>query len=148
MDTLKAGQILLSYVHHDPGKAKRDSDVIFTDLYAKVFGEVDVAQLVEALSWYEIIEERRRIVQDDLRIRGQHRTENTFLTYGAFHVLMLCNLLGPSVAQQERGQIVDQANKIISDHIAEAGNPAHYAFFRDAKQSEAMRTAAVELKLL
>lgn len=147
-DALKAGQILLSYVHHDPVKAKRDSDVIFTDLYAKVFGGVDVAQLVEALSWYEIIEERRRIVQDDLRIRGQLRTENTFLTYGAFHVLMLCNLLGPSVAEQERGQIVDQAIKIISDHIAEAGNPAHYAFFRDAKQSEAMRTAAVEPKLL
>jgi len=148
LDALKAGQILLSYVHHDPVKAKRDSDAIFTDLYAKVFGGADVAQLVEALSWYEIIEEKRRIVQDDLRIRGQHRTENTFLTYGAFHVLMLCNLLGSSVAEQERGQIVDQAIKIISDHIAEAGNPAHYAFFRDAKQSEAMRTAAVEPKLL
>ncbi|SMO98105.1 AIPR family protein [Paracoccus laeviglucosivorans] len=148
LDALKAGQILLSYVHHDPVKSKRESDVIFTDLYAKVFGGVDVAQLVEALSWYEIIEERRRIVQDDLRIRGQRRTENTFLTYGAFHVLMLCNLLGPGVAEQERGQIVDQAVKIISDHIIEAGNPAHYAFFRDAKQSEAMRTAAVEPKLL
>lgn len=148
LDALKAGQILLSYVHHDPVKAKRDSDVIFTELYGKVFGGVDVAQLVEALSWYEIIEERRRIVQDDLRIRGQHRTENTFLTYGGFHVLMLCNLLGASVAEQERGQIVDQAIEIISDHIAEAGNPAHYAFFRDAKQSEAMRTAAVEPKLL
>lgn len=148
LDALKAGQILLSYVHHDPVKAKRDSDMIFTDLYAKVFGGVDVSQLVEALSWFEIIDERRRIVQDDLRIRGQHRTENTFLTYGAYHVLMLCNLLGPSTAEQERAAVVEEAIKIISEHIKSAGDPAHYAFFRDAKQSELMRSSALEPKLL
>ncbi|SIO33254.1 AIPR protein [Vannielia litorea] len=148
LDALKAGQILLSYVHHDPVKAKRDSDVIFTELYPKVFGSVDASQLLEAVSWFEIIEERKRIVQDDIRIRGQSRTQNTFLTYGVFHVLMLCNLLGPNVAEQEKPKIVDQAIKIISDHIELAGNPAHYAFFRDAKQAEAIRTAAIEPKLL
>lgn len=148
LDALKAGQILLSYVHHDPVRAKRDSDIIFTELYYKVFGSVDVPKLVEALAWFELIDERKRIVQDDIRIRGQHRTENTFLTYGIFHVLMLCNLLGPSVEEHDRPAIIDQAISIISEHIVLAGSPAHYSFFRDAKQAEVLRTAAVEPKLL
>lgn len=148
IDALKVGQVLLSYVHHDPVRAKRDSDVIFTDLYAKVFVGVNVSQLVEALAWYDIIEDRKRIVQDDVRIRGQYRTENTFLTYGSFHVLMLCNLLGAGVSEAQRPDIVERAIAIIADHIKSAGNPAHYAFFRDAKQAEAMRTAALEPQLI
>lgn len=148
LDALRAGQILLSYVHHDPVKAKRDSDAIFTDLYYDVFGSVSVPVLVEALEWFELIDERKRIVQDDMRIRGKHRTQNTFLTYGIFHVLMLCNLLGPSVAKQERPAIIDRAIEIISEQIELAGKPAHYSFFRDAKQAEALRTSAIEPKLL
>lgn len=148
LDALKAGQILLSYVYHDPVRAKRDSDVIFTDLYYKVFGSVNVGQLVDALGWFELIEERKKIVQDEIRIRGQHRTENTFMTYGIFHVLMLCNLLGPNVASQEKPAVIDEAIRIISEHLELSGDPAHYSFFRDAKQADALRTAAMEPKLL
>lgn len=147
-DALRVGQILLSYEHHDPVRAKRDSDSIFTEFYQKVFGNIDVSKLVEAISWFEIIEERKLIVQDDIRIRGQHRTHHTFLTYGSFHVLMLCNLLASTNTGKEKAAVVDEAINIISNHLESAGNPAHYSFFRDAREAEAMRTAAIEPKLL
>lgn len=148
LDALKAGQILLSYVHHDPVRAKRDSDSIFTEFYYKVFGKIDVDQLVEALKWYKLIDEKKRTVQDDIRIKGTSRTENTFVTYAGFHILMLCNLLGPSVADDERPRIVDEAIQMIGRQLDAAGSPAHYSFFRDAKQCEALRTQAVEPMLL
>lgn len=148
LDSLKAGQILLSYVHHDPARAKRDSDIIFTELYHKIFGSVDVKELVIALEWFDLIDERKRTVQDDIRIRGQHRTQHTFLTYGVFHVLMLCNLIGQNVSPEERPAVIDRAIELISQHINESGNPAYYSFFRDAKQADAMRLAALEPRLI
>ena len=148
LDALKAGQVLLSYVHHDPVRAKRDSDSIFTEFYYKVFGKVDVDGLVLALEWYNLIEERKRTIRDDIRIKGTSRTDDTFVTYAGFHILMLCNLLGPSVSKDERPRIIDQAIEIIGRQLDAAGSPAHYSFFRDAKQCEALRTLAIEPMLI
>jgi AIPR protein len=148
LDALKAGQLLLSYVHQDPARAKRDSDSIFTDFYHKVFGKASAELLLEALDWYDLIDARRSIIQDDIRIRGIRRTENTFVTYGGFHVLTLCGLLGGKVAPAERPRIIDEAINLIAKQLSEAGEPAFYSFFRDPQQVEFLLESSRQPRLL
>ena len=93
LDALKAGQIILSYVHLDPARAKRDSDSIFMKNYGKIFHNFDMEKLIEGYEVYKIIEKKRSFIEDEIRIRGATRTENTFVTYGAFHILALCSAL-------------------------------------------------------
>lgn len=147
LDSLKAGQLLLSYVHLEPARAKRDSDSIFTEFYQKVFGAVDVEKLVEAFSWFKLIDHRRSFIEDEIRIRGVRRTENTFVTYGVFHILMLCGLLSGGKRNVDREQVIDKAISVIADKIKEAGEPAYYAYFRDPRQAEALRDAALQPEL-
>jgi hypothetical protein len=148
LDALKAGQLLLSYVHHDPARAKRDSDSIFTELYHKVFLNASAQLLAEAADWYELIEQRRNIIQDEIRIRGVRRAENTFVTYGGFHILTLCSLLGAKVAPHERDRVIDLAIDLIARQLSEAGEPAFYSFFRDPKQVEALLQSARQPRLI
>lgn len=142
IDALKVGQILLSFVHHDPVRAKRESDSIFSELYQSVFGKVSVETLFEAIQWYDLIEERKRYIQDEIRIRGVRRAENNFVTYGVFHILMLCSLLGAGVDEKERESVIDDAIAMIAGQLQEAGEPAYYSFFRDPRQTDKLRSAA------
>jgi hypothetical protein len=142
LDALRAGQLILSYTHHDPARAKRDSDSIFTESYQRIFSSASTAELVEALEWFNLIEEKRRYIQDEIRIRGVSRTENTFVTYGVFHILMLCSLLGKDAVGEHRIPIIEKAIEIIARHIQEAGEPAYYSFFRDTKRTQQLRDAA------
>lgn len=148
LDALRAGQLILSYTHHDPARAKRDSDSIFTESYQKIFASASTDELVEALDWFDLIEEKKRFIQDEIRIRGAARTENTFVTYGAFHILMLCSLLGKNATGDHRVKIIEEAIGIICDQLREAGEPAYYSFFRDPKQTERLRSGANQPTLL
>lgn len=148
LDALRAGQLILSFTHHDPARAKRDSDSIFTESYQKIFASASTDDLVQALEWFDLIEEKRRFIQDEIRIRGAARTENTFVTYGVFHILMLCSLLGRNATGDRRLEIIEEAIGIICDQLKEAGEPAYYTFFRDPKQTERLRNAANQPALL
>lgn len=148
LDALRAGQLLLTYRCHDPVRAKRDSDSIFSDLYNVVFAQVSAEELIDALDWFERIEERRKFVVDEVRIRGAHRVDHTFLTYGSFHVLMLCSLLAPNASGKEREAVIDQAIQIVASYLGEVGNPAYYTFFRDNRHAEALKKMAVEPRLI
>lgn len=93
LDAMKAGQILLSYIHLEPANAKRNSDDIFSESYGKIFRSVDIDKLIEANRIYDKIEQKREEISDNIRIRGANRTENTFVTYGAFHILAISSIL-------------------------------------------------------
>jgi len=148
LDALRAGQIILSYVHLDPARAKRDSDSIFTEFYGKIFGRVDVPRLVEGYRWLQKIEERKQYIEDEIRIRGVRRTENTFVTYGVFHILMMCGILGPKVPECEQPGVIDRAIQLISDHLMEVGEPAYYQYFRDTNYARELTKRADQPKLL
>lgn len=148
LDSLKAGQILLSYIHHDPVRARRDSDSIFTDLYFKVFGAVNLSGLVEGLDWFDLIEQKRISTIEDEKIKGERSYDNSLVVYGGFHILMLCNLLGGRVDPRERPAVIDRAIEIIRNQIDVAGNPAHYTFFRDPKQADILKEIAVQPRLI
>ena len=148
IDALKAGQIILSFLHQDPARAKRDSDSIFSEFYGKVFGDVDVDKLVDGIDWFELIEKRRQYIEDEVRIRGSHRAENTFVTYGVFHILMMCGIINGNAQGDEREAVIDEAIDLIANLLLDEGYPAYYSFFRDTKIAEKLRNSANEPKLI
>lgn len=148
LDALKAGQLILSFNHLDPARAKRDSDSIFNESYQKIFANASARDILEALDWFELIEERKRFIQDEIRIRGITRTDNTFVTYGSFHILMLCSLLGKKVQGEGRVRVVEEAINLIADQLKECGQPAYYTYFRDPRNADRLRNAANQLVLL
>ncbi len=148
LDALKAGQLLLSFVHFDPARAKRDSDSIFTEWYTRIFADADAERLVNALEWFDLIEQKRAYIQDEIRIRGIGRVENTFVTYGALHILMLCGLIDPSATDERREVVIDQAIEIIAKRLVQAGEPAYYSFFRDPKYATLLKQEVDQPRLL
>lgn len=138
LDALKAGQLLLSFVHLDPAVAKKQSDYIFDKWYNRVFGNVDVLKLVRAFSLYSKIEERQEFISDEIRIRGSSRTENTFITYGGFHILALCSVLESAAPDKTDEELIKDAIDIIAQTLSEEGEPAHYSFFRDPVMTKKM----------
>lgn len=138
LDALRAGQLLLSFVHNDPAIAKRQSDSIFSDWYHKIFGNVDVKKLVRAFELYSKIEDLQEFISDEVRIRGISRTENTFVTYGGFHVLTLCGALETVMHGKTDKELINEAINIISQTLSEAGEPAYYSFFRDPTMTKKM----------
>ncbi|UWP89942.1 AIPR family protein [Aliiroseovarius crassostreae] len=148
IDALKAGQILLAYVHHDPARAKRDSDSIFTDFYQKIFAEVDPSILVKGLDWFNLIEERRQYIEDEVRIRGSLRAENTFVTYGVFHILMMCSVINPNAEGDDRHTVIDEAITAISKKLEEEGYPAYYTYFRDTSRARELLESAAQPRLI
>lgn len=148
LDALKAGQIILSYIEMDPARAKRDSDSIFTDFYGKLFGRVDVSKLIEGFEWLKAIEKQKSFIEDEVRIRGARRTENTFVTYGVFHILMMCGILQPKATNDERSEVIEKAINVIANHLVEVGEPAYYSYFRDTRFAGELARRATEPRLL
>ncbi len=148
LDALLAGQLILSFIHHEPDRAKRESDNIFTSDYGRIFPSVSADRLVEAFDWFELIEERRDYIQDEIRIRGSVRTENTFVTYGVFHILMVCSLLTEKENMEDRNAVIDNAIEIIDEQLKSAGNPAYYSFFRNPRHAESLKVSVLQTSLL
>lgn len=138
LDALKAGQLLLSFVHLDPAGAKKQSDHIFDGWYNRIFGSVDVSKLVRAFHLYSKIEAHQEFISDEVRIRGISRTENTFVTYGGFHILTLCSVLQDVTPDKTDEKLITDAIDIISQALTEAGEPAYYSFFRDPVMTKKM----------
>lgn len=138
LDALKAGQLILSYAHYEPANAKRQSDNIFSDWYNKIFASVDVSKLVRAYELYSKIEDYQKFINDEIRIRGISRTDNTFVTYGGFHVLTLCSKLEQVFPQKNDDELIKEALNIIAECLLDAGQPAYYSFFRDKNITEKM----------
>lgn len=138
LDALKAGQLLLSYICREPAKAKRQSDLIFSDWYNEIFSSVNVDKLVRAYELYEKIENYQNFISDEVRIRGVSRTENTFVTYGGFHVLTLCSKLEELYPEKSDDELIQSALDIIAKCLLEAGQPAYYSFFRDSNMTTTM----------
>tara|TARA_Y100000588_G_C14053994_1_gene838527 strand:- start:87 stop:1061 length:975 start_codon:yes stop_codon:yes gene_type:complete len=147
LDALTAGQLILSYVHHEPANAKRKSDSIFSDWYNKIFAGADVAKLIRAYELYNKIEDYQNFISDEVRIRGVSRTENTFVTYGGFHVLTLCSKLEEVHPDKTDHELIHSALDIIAECLREAGQPAYYTFFRDSNMTDKMIEKCYQLDL-
>ncbi|MCI5076391.1 AIPR family protein [Oricola sp.] len=131
LDALKAGQIALAYIHLEPAQAKRDSDDIFLDTYGKIFYNLNLDKLVDGFRLYQRISKKRAEIEENIRIKGVMRTENTFVTYGSFHILTMCavgKIIHPNATDDE---LIDLAIENISKVLIQLDSPAYYSFFRN-----------------
>jgi len=138
LDAMKAGQIVLSYIHKDPAAAKRESDQIFAENYGKIFHNLNLEKLVEAFKIFQLIEERKNFITDEIRIRGAFRTENTFVTYGVFHILALCGEFNEQFPDWPPEQLIDESIAVIAEVLKRSDMPAFYSFFRSAEHTKTM----------
>ncbi len=132
IDALKVGQILLSYIHQQPERAKRDSDAIFETLYEKIFSSIDFVELNFAIQLYRSIIQYRDYIEDEMRVRTFRPVEREFVTYGVFHVLFACRVLvlRDGSLRQNPDMLVSRAIALVESVVIAAGNPAYYTFFR------------------
>lgn len=131
LDALKAGQIALAYIHFEPAEAKRDSDDIFSQDYGKIFHNMNIDKLVEGFRIFQTISRRRAEIEENIRIKGVMRTENTFVTYGAFHILTLCSVAKTLYPEKTDSELIDIAINAISRVLIGLNSPAYYSFFRN-----------------
>ena len=148
LDAFLAGQLILSYIQHDPVIAKRGSDSIFAENYKRVFSGVSIHKILRAMKWFELIQEKRNIIIDDIRIRGLWRTKDAFVTYGAFHILMMCSLINGEANDDQMESVIEKAIEIISDSLKEKGEPAYYSYFRDQRHVEELHIAAIQQRII
>ena len=148
IDALRAGQLILSFHRLAPVRAKRESDIIFSDYYDEIFSNISAKEIVEAMDWYDLIEERRKEALDDVRIRGAHSTPNAFITYAGFHILMLCSLLkDEGIKPVDKRATIDRAITIIAERLDDLERPAYYTFFRDQRQADYLKDAVNQPRL-
>lgn len=147
LDALKAGQIIISYIHREPARAKRDSDAIFAEDYGKIFQNLDIQKLLEGYKLFKLIEQKREMISEEIRIRGSIRTENTFVTYGGFHILAACSVLKESHPTWNDEKLIDESINIIAQLLRRKGMPAYYTFFRDPEISKQIINETNQLDL-
>lgn len=135
LDGLKAGQLILAYEKLKPAEAKKQSDNIFTEWYYELFGRVDVTRLLRAFDLFTKIEKKQKFITEEIRMYGESRTQNTFITYGGFHILSACSILGDLTPDAADDDLIEKAISIIADVLIDAGEPAHYTFFRTTEFS-------------
>jgi hypothetical protein len=99
--------------------------------YGKIFHNFDMEKLIEGYEVYKIIEKKRSFIEDEIRIRGATRTENTFVTYGAFHILALCSALKEVYPKVSVNELIEKSLSIIARLLEQQNQPAHYSFFRN-----------------
>ncbi len=135
LDALRAGQIMLAFVHKDPVSAKRNSDDIFSEYYQKIFNGIDVEKLITGFKLYQNIEReflKYSILEQDKR----DELDYTFITYGSYHVLSLCAAIldvEPNAIENE-SHLIRRAISIIDKRLKDSSTPqAFYNFFRNSK---------------
>lgn len=133
LDAFKAGQLVLAYDKHKPAEAKKQSDNIFAEWYYEIFAKIDVKRLVRAFELYRVIESKQDYVAEEIRHKGRSRTEDTFITYGGFHILTVCSVLESNSHDLTDEMLVERAIRVIADVLNSEGDPAHYSFFRDSE---------------
>lgn len=114
-------------MHHEPANAKRQSDLIFSDWYSKIFSSVDIGKLIRAHELYIKIEDYQKFISDEVRIRGVSDREHICYFIGVSHVLTLCSRLEAIYPDKSDDELIQSALDIIAKCLLDAGQPAYLA---------------------
>jgi hypothetical protein len=148
IDALKLGQIIVAYHLREPEKSKKDSDKIFGGMYDDVFNlEHDIEHLRDMFLVSQRIEEMRQnaILQGK---KGIAADEDSFLTYGHFHVVYLVALLSEKKSIdisscKDRESLIEDALNIMRLYIDATKTSSFYLSFRSPKTREGLFEAAM-----
>jgi len=147
IDARKAGQIMFSYYHKEPDKAKSASERIFGEYYDLVFDAYSVTpeRLLACHRLYQDLESRKSLVVQSMKTKMKSQYDEAWIVEGIFHALYMVSILC------ERDGILlddyDQARKKIDEAIQIVGaysklhkKVSAYRMFRSAKTKDALRT--------
>jgi len=147
LDAMRAGQIILSYQLLQPDKAKRESDSIFAKDYHRIFNAYSAKKMKRGLALFNHIWSVRERIEEDIRIKGSHRVENDFVTYGTFHILSLCAILERQDDSLSDNALIERSLELIAGVLKAHSFPAYYSFFRDPAITEELLTSPKQLPL-
>jgi hypothetical protein len=147
IDALKAGQLILAYVHEQPEKAKTDTSSMFGDDFDRVFNPNTITPelIVTAHRLFGEIETEKHRAMVTMRQSGLNaESAEHWLVEGAFHVLFCTGLLAKKAEVDlanfdDCRELISNAMMIVGRYYARKDRVAAYRLFRSVKAGEELR---------
>lgn len=139
LDSLKLGQISLSYLLLEPERARTRSDDIFDYYYRKIFHEnINIKEIILAYEVFKEIEIKKKIILENMRNTRSGNIDLRFMSYGNYHVLsafrMVSDHQGHKIEQKENwNSNLALAIEAIRQVVARNRGRALYEIFRDSR---------------
>lgn len=139
IDSVKLGQVILSYILREPDRAKTASNKIFGEYYEWIFDEFILSAENVVAMWkiYKMVDDDRRKALASLNSRTSRPYEEDWIIEGVFHILFMlgqqCEIKGldrfdPSAVENEYQEV----KAILDEFMQKNGNQASYRVFRSA----------------
>ena len=146
IDARKAGQILFSYYHKEPEKAKSASEKIFGEYYDFIFDphSITAQKLLTCYKLYQDIECRKNLVVQGMKAQLQAEYSEAWIVEGIFHVLYvtghLCERDCISLDDYEEARKrIDEAMQIVNAFVEKQKGASAYRIFRSAGTKHELR---------
>jgi hypothetical protein len=145
IDSARAGQLLLAYVHGDPVKSKTNSNDIFEDLYPQTFDpNVVTAEMVISAhrihQQVDVVRQKAVAWQNSVTRRA---FSESWLIEGHLHVMFAVGELmrrrGIPLDNSDRGiDLIDEAISIVDRLVRQNDKVAAYRLFRSTRTKEGL----------
>lgn len=146
IDARKAGQIMFSYYHKEPEKAKSASEKVFGEYYDLIFDphSIHAEKLLACHKLYIDLENRKNIVTQSMKSITQPHYSEEWIIEGIFHVLymvgLLCERDGIALEEYEQAKNkIEEAIQTIGAYVDMHGKVSAYRMFRSAGTKERLR---------
>lgn len=147
IDARKAGQILFSYYHKEPEKAKSASERIFGEYYDLIFDAHSLTpeRLLTCHKLYQDLEQRKSLVLQRMKSRMKSQYEEDWIVEGIFHALymvgILCERDGISMYNYDSAKTkLEEAIQIVGAYKKLYKNVSAYRMFRSTGTKDSLRT--------
>ncbi len=146
IDARKAGQIMFSYYHKEPEKAKSASEKIFGEYYELIFDphSITAERLLTCHKLYQDIEQQKNLVLQNMKTKLQAHYSEAWIVEGIFHVLYMVGHLceRDSIALEEYKEAqtkVAEAIQIVDTFVQKQKGASAYRIFRSAGTKNALK---------
>lgn len=147
IDARKAGQILFSYYHKEPDKAKSASERIFGEYYDLIFDAHSVTpeKLLSCHRLYQDLEYRKSLVVQSMKNKMKSQYDEAWIVEGIFHALymvgVLCERDGILLEDYEQAKTkIDEAIQVVGAYSKLHKRVSAYRMFRSAGTKDSLRT--------
>jgi hypothetical protein len=146
IDAHKAGQVIYSYYHQEPQKAKAASEKVFGEYYDTIFDPkvISAEKVLVCYGLYMDIEKRKEQVQSDMKSNMKPFYSEAWLVEGGFYVLYMVSVLceRESIALDNYDECknkIDEAMDLIGSFVNSHSRASAYRLFRSADTKERIR---------
>ena len=146
IDARKAGQIMFSYYHREPDKAKSASEKIFGEYYELIFDphSINAEKLLSCHKLYQDLEQRKNLVVQSMKTKMKSQYDEAWIVEGIFYALyivsVLCERDGINLDDYNQARTkIDEAIQIVGAYAKSHKRVSAYRMFRSSGTKEALR---------